>query len=467
MNKKCFWVIFFLVLSAFVSAQRVAVSSFHVSGHDSPAVIEQIIVDSFVTALSSIPDIQVLDRRNLAQVLEEQELALSGLVDSDTIINTGELLGSTALITGSCIIMESEGFFSARCIDNISGEVLHAYSSPIRGSIISAIGEQVSAMLSTMVFEDGEIRSGDGAAVWYAQGGNGLAGGEDPQRSILIYVMSTEEDSVDEYGQWYLGPQQIQAVTQTLREEGFSVQIHDRNTLAGLTETELDQFTQVWLLEGDANPEVNTAEDEINQLLAFFNHGGSVWLSAENIVDPVDNCWVEDINAYSQQFGYRISGNIATIGPLQRVENQDHPVLQGVHTMVFDFELGYIEFWNKDLEIVHALNSDARQLGPGWQYEMLLQYADYDRYMQAYYGEVEIWTFGWIMGDNFSSVGPEIGESQPGILSLDRIAQGGGRMVGDCGWALGWAFTTDVNPAYADNDNLQLVRNIANWLEYE
>jgi len=51
------------------------------------------------------PFIKVIDRENTSVILEEQQLALSGMVDESTAANAGNLVGAKAVLTGKLITM--------------------------------------------------------------------------------------------------------------------------------------------------------------------------------------------------------------------------------------------------------------------------------------------------------------------------------------------------------------------------
>ncbi len=56
-------------------------------------------------ALASVDDpfIKVVDRDNLQQILDEQRLGLSGVVDENTAVTVGELMGAKAIVTGTVL----------------------------------------------------------------------------------------------------------------------------------------------------------------------------------------------------------------------------------------------------------------------------------------------------------------------------------------------------------------------------
>lgn len=56
-------------------------------------------------ALSSVNDpfLKVVDRDNLQQILDEQRLGLSGVIDENTAVTVGELMGAEAIVTGTVL----------------------------------------------------------------------------------------------------------------------------------------------------------------------------------------------------------------------------------------------------------------------------------------------------------------------------------------------------------------------------
>jgi hypothetical protein len=458
-------IIYLLIFSSLAlhGNERIAVSSFLIRGHDSPELVEEIIIDSFITNLSAVSHLKIIERRKLDLVLREQEVALSGLVDSNTIIETGKIIGSTAIITGNCIFLDDEKFFSARCIDNTSGEVLYAVSGNISGNLISGLNRKISDMVAALA--SGVLSAGgggektNGSSLWYTSS-------QQPEREkpILIYAMSDVADSVDAYGQWYLGPSQIKPVTDALRLHGFGVEVHDRRTLKDLLEADLSKYGQVWLLEGDSNLTVDPGPKEVQALYNYFLNGGSVWLCGENIPDPESNCWVEDINAFARPFGLEIAGTAVTVGYLQHPDPSSHPLFSAVDDLVFDFEIGFITYTNPDVRTVMTIEPEARILREGWNLEMLFRYSDPQRYKQIVDGKKPEWTFGWLLKDKFNVVGPELGPGAAGIVVIDGRNKNQGRLIADAGWVLGWAFTTDERESYQNADNIRFTVNAAEWL---
>ncbi len=60
-------------------------------------------------ALTSINDpfLRIVDRQHLETILEEQQLGMSGIIDEETAVNVGELLGAHALVSGTILEFSS------------------------------------------------------------------------------------------------------------------------------------------------------------------------------------------------------------------------------------------------------------------------------------------------------------------------------------------------------------------------
>jgi tetratricopeptide (TPR) repeat protein len=58
------------------------------------------VADAIVTRLVELDNFDVLDRQHLGMILEEHDLTLSGMIDENTAVEIGKLIGSAALIFG-------------------------------------------------------------------------------------------------------------------------------------------------------------------------------------------------------------------------------------------------------------------------------------------------------------------------------------------------------------------------------
>ena len=69
-------------------------------------------------------DISLVERDKLENIIEEQKLSLSGLVDTDSAIRIGQLLSAKYIITGTVIPMQDSVVVFGRLIDVESAEII-------------------------------------------------------------------------------------------------------------------------------------------------------------------------------------------------------------------------------------------------------------------------------------------------------------------------------------------------------
>jgi Ca-activated chloride channel family protein len=82
--------------------------------------------ESALAALAGNPRLALVERSRLDALREEQRLAASGLLDADTAIDVGRLLGARYMITGQVIPMTSQVIIFGRVINVETGEILSA-----------------------------------------------------------------------------------------------------------------------------------------------------------------------------------------------------------------------------------------------------------------------------------------------------------------------------------------------------
>ncbi len=74
--------------------------------------------------LGALKDVRLVERERLYEVLKEQKLSLSGLVDSATAIKVGKLLGAERLIYGSFVQLNGTLHLNVRLADTKTTEIL-------------------------------------------------------------------------------------------------------------------------------------------------------------------------------------------------------------------------------------------------------------------------------------------------------------------------------------------------------
>ncbi len=100
---------------------RVALFPFQdAEGEESPAA--QAIATGVIAILTQCEGVQVIERARTEQVLEEQSLGQSGLIDASTAPQIGQMVGADTLVFGA----SSPGQLLIRLVDASSGQVLGA-----------------------------------------------------------------------------------------------------------------------------------------------------------------------------------------------------------------------------------------------------------------------------------------------------------------------------------------------------
>jgi hypothetical protein len=111
----------FLDLQA-VGQANIAVSGFSQKGGQESALIT-LLNEKAATDLAGLEPLKVLERSKLQAVLEEQELAVSDLVDTENAIQVGRIVAADLLLTGTVIEMAQSVVIFSRMIDVESGEI--------------------------------------------------------------------------------------------------------------------------------------------------------------------------------------------------------------------------------------------------------------------------------------------------------------------------------------------------------
>ncbi len=466
-------IIFLLVILSslsfilFAEDHNITISTFSISGENSDAALEDFLIDLFTVELITYPNINLLERRLMEQVLNAQEFSLSDLVDSDTSIRIGSLIGTGYIFTGDLRCLSDFSYLSVRLINNTTGEVIFASMTKINDEPWETLPYAVNEVSYELAAKLGSETDINPSALWitgtdYGQEIDRAGKAED---SILIYIMSNVEDSEERGTTWYLGPEQIQTITNVLKENNFSVEVHDRRSLASISDIDLDGYSQVWIIETDTNGIIDTTESEAQKLYTYFNNGGSIWLSGETGVMITDmGDMTEDVNVLAEPFGIQIKDFIVVVEQPQRISNPNHPVLRGVENIIFDKEIGRLEITNNDVEPIFFINRRSRILSREMTSIDFLRLGDQERIQEWFNGRQD-WSFEWLFGNNFRSIGPIIGPDFSGIAVLDKSDSDKGKLIIDSGWLIGWTFNGPSEEMSSVGDNIIFIKNTANWLE--
>jgi adenylate cyclase len=107
------------------------------------------IADSLTQSLSCVSAIRIIERAQLGQVMQEQELSLTGIIDDKSAVQVGKLLSANKLLSGSFQISKNTILINARIIDAETGEVDKSKIVSVSGDIgkIFDLYEQLSVFL--------------------------------------------------------------------------------------------------------------------------------------------------------------------------------------------------------------------------------------------------------------------------------------------------------------------------------
>ena len=129
---------------------RVAVLDFqlHGKGYES-SDMGRIVAEWFITAFVNEGRFDVIERGLLTKILKEQNLIMTGTVDSDMATQLGKLLGVKVIITGSVMRFQDIIEINARIIDVESASIISAES--IKGSSTTELRKLVKQMSEKII----------------------------------------------------------------------------------------------------------------------------------------------------------------------------------------------------------------------------------------------------------------------------------------------------------------------------
>jgi len=106
---------------------RIAIVDFETMGGDIGFKdVGSIVAEWLITSFVQSGRFEVVERSQLQKILEEQKLALSGLVAQETAVKLGKVLGVKVIISGTLIKMKDTIEINARLIDTQDGSIIKA-----------------------------------------------------------------------------------------------------------------------------------------------------------------------------------------------------------------------------------------------------------------------------------------------------------------------------------------------------
>jgi TolB-like protein len=129
---------------------KVAVLDFELQGEGFETTdMGEIVSEWLITALVQEGRFDVVERRLLKKLMEEQKLVMTGIVDANSATELGKLLGVTAIISGSVMRVQNVIEVNARIIDVESGSIAAAES--VRSTTAIQLEELIGQMAEKII----------------------------------------------------------------------------------------------------------------------------------------------------------------------------------------------------------------------------------------------------------------------------------------------------------------------------
>jgi curli biogenesis system outer membrane secretion channel CsgG len=129
----------------------IAILPFKERGKDAADEIGQKVTDLTFAQLVVDPELHLVDREDLKQVLTEAELSLSGLTNPDTAIKIGNLTGAKLLVTGSVFQVDENIYVVGKIIGTETSRVVGASAKgPSDGDtaeLVEKLGAEIIASI--------------------------------------------------------------------------------------------------------------------------------------------------------------------------------------------------------------------------------------------------------------------------------------------------------------------------------
>ena len=129
---------------------KIAVLDFELQGEGyKTADMGQIVAEWLITALVKEGRFDVVERRLLAKLMEEQKLSMTGIIDETSATQLGKLLGVKVIVSGSVMKVQDIIEVNARLIDVESGSI--AAAETVRSSTAIQLEELIGQMAEKII----------------------------------------------------------------------------------------------------------------------------------------------------------------------------------------------------------------------------------------------------------------------------------------------------------------------------
>ena len=134
------------------------------------------LMEKLVTQLVNLRRFRVIERGAMDQVMNEQALGMSGMVDEETAVQVGKLAGADVIVVGTINIAEGFGKVSARGIDTETAEMIVAKESqtgePSMANLESLVENVAILIYNALPLVEGYIVNTDENVLYLDMGSN-------------------------------------------------------------------------------------------------------------------------------------------------------------------------------------------------------------------------------------------------------------------------------------------------------
>jgi TolB-like protein len=129
---------------------KIAVLDFQLQGEGFPSKdMGKIVAEWLITGLVETGRFDVIERRLLEKILEEQKLGVTGAIDPDSAAQLGKILGVKTIVSGTLTSLEGMNEINARLINVDTASIVAAET--VRASTASKLQDLVSQITERIV----------------------------------------------------------------------------------------------------------------------------------------------------------------------------------------------------------------------------------------------------------------------------------------------------------------------------
>ncbi|MBI5573616.1 MAG: hypothetical protein HY919_03575 [Elusimicrobia bacterium] len=115
--------------------------------------MESAVAEIFTSNLAGNSDFKVIEREKLNKILEEQKLNQSGIVDENTAVKIGKILGAIDIVFGSITQLGKTIIITARVIkietgEIYAGETVNSENEEELPEMVKKLSDKIAASLS-------------------------------------------------------------------------------------------------------------------------------------------------------------------------------------------------------------------------------------------------------------------------------------------------------------------------------